>query len=255
MKTKTSQKLNFTLIELLVVIAIIAILASMLLPALNQAREKARGILCMGNMKQIGLAQVGYMDDNDSVFPPNNWSSAVDPERYYWMALYSPYLGLRQRPYRDAYKKGSVFNCPSQKRWRGLSAYYISYAYNNRGLGQQDYTPYTGWGVNATNRPPIKLSQITQHSKQLTHVEGWYTQTTLENRSRGRCEINYQDWICFRHNRRSNTLYADGHVKAEDQQWLYMGHPIRYPWNWSMKNEKWIPYAGRSPWPYGYAPY
>jgi prepilin-type N-terminal cleavage/methylation domain-containing protein/prepilin-type processing-associated H-X9-DG protein len=89
METSRKQQMIFTLIELLVVIAIIAILASMLLPALNKARDKAKAIACTSNMKQVLLATQSYHDDHQSYFLI--WNPAYDKNPWYQPFIFSQY--------------------------------------------------------------------------------------------------------------------------------------------------------------------
>ena len=84
----------FTLIELLIVVAIIAILAGMLLPALNQARGMARKSNCAANLKQISLGLLSYAGDHHDFFPPWRTLAAGDEYRYYYDVLGKDYLGI-----------------------------------------------------------------------------------------------------------------------------------------------------------------
>src|SRR4026207_868242 len=71
----------FTLVELLVVIAVITILAALLLPALNQAQEKARTTYCLNNLKQWGLATQMYASDNNDRLPPEGFANPMGAEQ------------------------------------------------------------------------------------------------------------------------------------------------------------------------------
>ena len=81
----------FTLIELLVVIAIIAILASMLLPALSKARDKARSVQCISNQKQIGINLAMYLDDHAGWYPLAEFRTAANGTITSWVTLLAEY--------------------------------------------------------------------------------------------------------------------------------------------------------------------
>lgn len=116
-KKTTGRK--FTLIELLVVIAIIGILASMLLPALMQARDAAREIGCVNNLKQIGLAQEAYASDYDSSLPVDYTETDVwrrGPSGTYLEHLLSKEISQETRyptASSNGWATGGVFICPS----------------------------------------------------------------------------------------------------------------------------------------------
>jgi prepilin-type N-terminal cleavage/methylation domain-containing protein/prepilin-type processing-associated H-X9-DG protein len=257
---------GFTLVELLVVVAIISILAALLLPMLGKARKIAQASVCMNNAKQLGVAFQSYLFDNKGIYPPALWGSAAwSSWKYSWMAIMAPYVGMDLGTGQTGWEvipKGSVFWCPTTIQYYGAGIFDCCYGYNSRAFGQMD-GGQGGYGsvasaYGAPNSTPTRESQIRRPSQQLILGDSWYNYVTDEYRTWGRWLWEYEQRCCFRHNRKANTLYADGHVKAEDQKWLWLAHPRGYPWNICKENLDWYVYhPSRQDWEttYGYNPY
>jgi prepilin-type N-terminal cleavage/methylation domain-containing protein/prepilin-type processing-associated H-X9-DG protein len=258
-------KRGFTLIELLVVIAIIAILASLMLPALARAKQKAHNASCISNLRQWGIGLNMYIDDNSQTLPdfsiasstpgaPTgysqdriNWSdlaafAAANTGNSAWFAAVPPYVSqkslLQHASNPTNFVSGrSIFNCPTAKFLLGEVDPYtrVAFCYGINFKGTNGVVP-AGVPFKATMVANASAFVIFSDARANSQETPYYGSNPLNDLGAPRGSLNH---LSSRHNEGANLTFLDGHAahyrydRLAYQKGTKIGDPGLADVNWS----------------------
>lgn len=203
MKTKVRA---FTLIELLVVIAIIAILAGMLLPALNNARESARTSQCIGNTKELARVFLAYSSDNNEYLPSPYTIRQNSVDKQFFKTLGKLY----DIPWGNTLNS-SIFRCPTYQKGYKNGTFGTSYGVNVYGFFGAE-SPAADAVLN--HKKITKFTAPSSTSMLGDNYNHWrvdYNGTTADITSQ---DMVTKAFIAFRHNQKANFAFIDGHSES-----------------------------------------
>lgn len=239
---KSTQRTAFTLVELLVVIAIMSILMALLAPALKAARNKAQAMVCMNNLRQIGLAFISYAGEHDDQLIPYFYSDAkgfhwplgvlIDTGHFKGGSGAPPWPDHDGRAYQV--KPGGIFNCPVNQRtydWPGDPQYLGTYGMNIVLTGSTFYlgTPYYDpTPLRLSNLPDPGAHFLLADKRRLHPMDGgtWLLFRNIEEIVPPGAFSTANMGFSFLHSGGANLLFLDGHVEFVSQDRI----PPAPPW-------------------------
>jgi prepilin-type N-terminal cleavage/methylation domain-containing protein/prepilin-type processing-associated H-X9-DG protein len=236
-KIENRKLSGFTLIELLVVVAIIAVLVSVLIPALTQARALAKQTVCMSNMKQLGVATHYFMQDNKDWFPDPGVTGGL-------ICTYHPYL---PRPdtisaYNNYFSFSPVWYCPirpKDPKYVLPPCFGANPTFGHAGLA---FWPADGipnkWTKMGDLPDPSRILWLTEgcyYTMRDTYIQSYEYDKTLWLQGSGWFQLCFPffsstaHWVSYRHNMKANCLMADFHVETVSYYQLEDGSR----WTWT----------------------
>jgi prepilin-type N-terminal cleavage/methylation domain-containing protein/prepilin-type processing-associated H-X9-DG protein len=208
----------FTLIELMVVVAIIGILAAILLPALKAAKDSAKNIICVSNERQIGFAWASYVNDWNGGLPAQVSSVWGESPSRSWPAIMIDNLSPAVY-YSGGYLfKNSILMCPAMKFGLPMNVDNVCYGMPGQGIGGGYVSPA---------KPYRNISQVKKPESLLAFGDSDLQSSGASYLGSYSFSRDYNYATRFRHNKKINIVFCDGHVESTGISFL---RPL--PANW-----------------------